>query len=90
MSPSFAVLLISATVVVCFENTDQPAPWRFGIAAKMSTAARQVVKKVLSVEQDEGEGARVRRSVGRPEVCTWMSPAHIIKYACGISGICSW
>ena len=31
--------------------------------------ARQIVKKILSVEQAEGVGARVRRSVGRPEVC---------------------
>ena len=30
--------------------------------------ARRVVNKVLSVEQAEGVGARVRRSVGRPEV----------------------
>lgn len=30
--------------------------------------ARQVIKKILSVEQAEGAGARVRRSVGRPEV----------------------
>ena len=33
-----------------------------------STGARKIVKKMLSVEQAEGEGARVRRSVGRPEV----------------------
>ena len=31
--------------------------------------ARQIVNKFLSVEQAEGVGARVRRSVGRPEVC---------------------
>ena len=30
--------------------------------------ARVVAKKILSVEQSEGVGARVRRSVGRPEV----------------------
>ncbi|XP_003391376.1 PREDICTED: pirin-like protein [Amphimedon queenslandica] len=30
--------------------------------------ARQIVKKFLSVEQAEGVGARVRRSVGRPEL----------------------
>ncbi|XP_033742731.1 pirin-like isoform X2 [Pecten maximus] len=30
--------------------------------------AKSVVKTVLSVEQDEGVGARVRRSVGRPEL----------------------
>lgn len=33
-----------------------------------SAMSRSVVKKVLSVEQDEGVGARVRRSVGRAEV----------------------
>ena len=30
--------------------------------------ARRIIKKVLSVEQDEGVGARVRRSIGRAEV----------------------
>ena len=30
--------------------------------------ARRIIKKVLSVEQDEGVGARVRRSVGRADV----------------------
>ena len=40
---------------------------RFG-GNLQSTMARQIVKKVLSVEQAEGVGARVRRSVGRPEV----------------------
>lgn len=30
--------------------------------------SKTVQKAVLSVEQDEGVGARVRRSVGRPEV----------------------
>lgn len=34
----------------------------------VSMAARAIVKKVLSVEQAEGVGALVRRSVGRPEV----------------------
>ena len=34
--------------------------------AKMTS--REVDKTVLSVEQDEGVGARVRRSIGRPEV----------------------
>lgn len=32
------------------------------------SGGRAIVKKVLSVEQAEGVGARVRRSVGRPEV----------------------
>eukprot|EP00742_Colponemidia_sp_Colp-10_P001215 GILJ01001308.1.p1 GENE.GILJ01001308.1~~GILJ01001308.1.p1 ORF type:complete len:318 (+),score=40.64 GILJ01001308.1:88-954(+) len=31
-------------------------------------ASRSVIKKVLSVEQAEGVGARVRRSIGRPEL----------------------
>lgn len=34
----------------------------------VSMTARAIVKKVLSVEQAEGVGALVRRSVGRPEV----------------------
>ena len=34
------------------------------------TMSREVIRKVLSVEQDEGVGARVRRSIGRPEVRT--------------------
>lgn len=38
-------------------------------------SARPITKKVLSVEQAEGVGARVRRSVGRPEV----SHAHPCK-----------
>ena len=33
-----------------------------------SSGARRIIKQVLSVEQAEGVGARVRRSVGRPEV----------------------
>ncbi|KAL3694899.1 hypothetical protein R1sor_008550 [Riccia sorocarpa] len=32
------------------------------------TKPRKVVKTLLSKEQDEGEGARVRRSIGRPEM----------------------
>ncbi|XP_033106609.1 pirin-like [Anneissia japonica] len=32
------------------------------------TMSRHIVKRVLSVEQAEGMGARVRRSVGRPEL----------------------
>ena len=34
----------------------------------VTMSTRKVVKSVLSVEQDEGLGARVRRSVGRAEV----------------------
>lgn len=39
--------------------------------------ARQIVKKFLSVEQAEGVGARVRRSVGRPEVRYWLPWQHM-------------
>ena len=45
--------------------------WAFsyaGSVAKMSGTARAIVKKVLSIEQAKDVGARVRRSVGRPEV----------------------
>ncbi|KAM9319282.1 pirin [Gastrophryne carolinensis] len=38
----------------------------FSAAARM--AGREVVKTVLSKEQSEGMGARVRRSIGRPEL----------------------
>jgi len=34
----------------------------------MSFRSRDVIKIVLSVEQSEGRGARVRRSIGRPEL----------------------
>ena len=33
-----------------------------------NTSSRIITKKVLSVEQAEGVGARVRRSIGRSEV----------------------
>ena len=39
--------------------------------------ARQIAKKFLSVEQAEGVGARVRRSVGRPEVRYWLPWQHM-------------
>lgn len=42
--------------------------WQFESSETMSGVVRAIVKKVLSVEQAEGVGARVRRSVGRPEV----------------------
>lgn len=42
----------------------------YSSAVQASTMpSRSVVQSVLSVEQDEGVGARVRRSVGRHEVC---------------------
>lgn len=42
--------------------------WKFESTETMSKAARAIVKKVLSIEQAEGVGARVRRSVGRQEL----------------------
>ncbi|KAI8597471.1 RmlC-like cupin domain-containing protein, partial [Dissophora ornata] len=36
--------------------------------ATLSRASRSIVKSVLSREQSEGVGARVRRSIGRPEL----------------------
>ena len=70
-----AILLVTATLV----STNQPhfdaSPWRFAAASDTMSSlarARAIAKKFLSVEQAEGVGARVRRSVGRPEV----SPAH--------------
>ncbi len=48
-----------------FSSTD----WKFESSETMNNAARAIVKKVLSIEQAEGVGARVRRSVGRQEVC---------------------
>jgi redox-sensitive bicupin YhaK (pirin superfamily) len=46
-----------------------PSPAKV-LAGKVDAVAtgRTVVKKVLSVEQSEGDGARVRRSIGRPEL----------------------
>ena len=46
------------------------ADWKFESSETMSKAARAIVKKVLSIEQAEGVGTRVRRSVGRQEVHT--------------------
>ncbi len=39
----------------------------------MSKISRTIKKAVTSVWQDEGVGARVRRSVGRPEVSCYIS-----------------
>ncbi|XP_060129488.1 pirin isoform X2 [Zootoca vivipara] len=38
------------------------------VSPRMAATARKVVKTVLSREQAEGVGARVRRSIGRPEL----------------------
>lgn len=45
----------------------QKNEWKF--EATMGSRARAVINKVLSVEQAEGVGARVRRSVGGAKVC---------------------
>ena len=42
--------------------------WNFGSTTAMGGGARAILKKVLSVEQAEGVGARVRRSIGGAEV----------------------
>ena len=49
-------------------TSSQNDSWKFGSVDTMNKSARAIVKKVLSVEQGEGVGARVRRSVGRQEV----------------------
>ncbi|XP_063970380.1 pirin-like isoform X3 [Lytechinus pictus] len=69
--------------VYCIENQDKysvvqldSSPTKFHFASgnlstnKMADEGipRKVVKSVLSVEQSEGVGAKVRRSVGRPEL----------------------
>ena len=42
--------------------------WNFGSTTAMGGGARAILKNVLSVEQAEGVGARVRRSIGGAEV----------------------
>lgn len=78
-----SLLVAAITLIPTSEEDSHPFPsqtdWKFsstGVAAEMSGRARAIVKKVLSVEQAEGVGARVRRSVGRPEVRT--TPTFII------------
>jgi hypothetical protein len=44
--------------------------------ATLAKMSRTVIKSVLSKWQDEGAGARVRRSIGRPEVKTVINPVH--------------
>ena len=73
--PRGAILLLLTTLglaVSLIAPEDSRGVWLFGstgVEGEMSGgAARAVVKKILSVEQAEGVGARVRRSVGRPEV----------------------
>ncbi|KAG0073543.1 hypothetical protein BGZ93_011204, partial [Podila epicladia] len=38
------------------------------MASTIARQSRSIVKAVLSREQSEGVGARVRRSIGRPEL----------------------
>ena len=57
--------------------------WKFESTGTMSKAARAIVKKVLSIEQAEGVGARVRRSVGRQEVHVGL---FFFKFMFGIRG----
>lgn len=75
-------LALAVSQVTLEEAVDSRGIWTFSSTGaqeerEMSRAARTIVKKVLSVEQAEGVGARVRRSVGRPEVgVPAPSPAH--------------
>lgn len=41
----------------------------FQFINNIRTMARYVEKKILSHEQSEGAGARVRRAIGTPQVC---------------------
>lgn len=59
----------------------QDYSWKFSTNSTHSMA-RRIINKILSVEQAEGVGARVRRSVGRPEVrkpCSDVSDGGITK-----------
>ncbi|KAF9946090.1 hypothetical protein BGZ72_000680 [Mortierella alpina] len=38
------------------------------VASNFARTSRSIVKSILSKEQSEGDGARVRRSIGRPEL----------------------
>jgi len=42
--------------------------WNFGSTTAMGGGVRAIIKKVLSVEQAEGIGARVRRSIRGAEI----------------------
>lgn len=74
--PIFSAIAAVSSDITSHPVTSPANPWLFGTATGMSTTARKVVKKVLSVEQDEGVGARVRRSVGRPEVSSASDQPH--------------
>ena len=71
------IIAVQAALVLASSNpererifaTHEHKEWTFTVASEKTAAmARPVIKKFLSVEQGEGVGARVRRSVGRPEV----------------------
>lgn len=62
------VLLISIQSTESSSSSDQTCAVGDSKEVSCEAMARQILKKVLSVEQAEGVGARVRRSVGRPEV----------------------
>lgn len=80
------LLLIPSTTYLLDEERllsfSQPGVWKFGTAA-MGNRARSVVNKVLSIEQAEGMGARVRRSVGGAKVNLLgisLAPPQIVWY----------
>ena len=60
-----SLLCVAATKDIDSSFSQDQVTWHF---SAMGGGVRAIVKKVLSVEQAEGVGARVRRSVGRPEV----------------------
>lgn len=57
--------VVAAVQILSSESVETCVDYKCDI---VMANARRIVKKVLSVEQAEGVGARVRRSVGRPEV----------------------
>ncbi|XP_046579779.1 uncharacterized protein LOC124287291 [Haliotis rubra] len=68
---SLTVCLIISLLPVTSSHSDlfQAGQGHFKFASNVTSGmSRQVILNVLSVEQDEGVGARVRRSVGRSEL----------------------
>ncbi len=76
MCAKLRIFLVLLLTTLCFAELEQCSAnsgfsqeeWQFESNARMSSGVRAIVKKLLSVEQAEGVGARVRRSVGRSEV----------------------
>ena len=67
--------------------------FEFASTVTRDTMSRHIVKSVLSREQSEGVGARVRRSVGRPEVnvfrgCGEEFKNFVCECACHTSKFC--